>query len=107
MIPRFGYNQPGQGPGGAGVGVGDLIVEAEYRLHLFAEGKRLPTTSIAVEETLPTGKYDHLGNRPSDGLGAGAFTTTLALYTQTFFFGCPTAAFSACVSTSFPLSPGR
>ena len=86
MIPRFGYNQPGQGPGGAGVGVGDLIVEAEYRLHLFAEGKRLPTTSIAVEETLPTGKYDHLGNRPSDGLGAGAFTTTLALYTQTFLW---------------------
>jgi hypothetical protein len=45
-----------------------------------------PHTSIAVEETLPTGKYDHLGNRPSDGMGAGAFTTTVALYTQTFFW---------------------
>ena len=86
MIPTFGYHQLSQGPNGAGVGVGDLTVQAEYRLHLFAEGRRLPTTSIAVEETLPTGKYDQLGNRPSDGLGAGAFTTTVALYTQTFFW---------------------
>jgi hypothetical protein len=39
-----------------------------------------------LEETLPTGKYDHLGSRSSDGLGAGAFTTTIALYTRTFFW---------------------
>lgn len=86
MIPTFGYNEPSNGPGSAGVGVGDLTVQAQYRLHLFHEGGWIPTTSINVQETLPTGKYDHLGNRPSDGLGAGAFTTALSLYTQTFFW---------------------
>jgi hypothetical protein len=39
-----------------------------------------------VQETLPTGKYDRLGDRPSDGLGSGAYTTTLALYSQTYFW---------------------
>jgi hypothetical protein len=33
----------------------------------FHEGRWSPTTSIAVQETLPTGKYDRLGERPSDG----------------------------------------
>lgn len=86
LIPTFGYNQISGGPSSAGVGVGDLTVQAQYRIHLFREGSRIPTTSIAVQETLPTGKYDRLGNRPSDGFGAGAFTTTVALYTQTFFW---------------------
>jgi len=85
VIPTFGYNEPGNGPGSAGVGVGDLMVQAQYRLHLFDEGGWLPTTSINVQETLPTGKYDQL-DRPSDGFGAGAYTTTLGLYTQTFFW---------------------
>lgn len=86
LIPTFGYNVPNNGPSSAGVGLGDLTVQAQYRLHLFREGSWFPTTSINVQETLPTGKYDHLGNRPSDGLGSGAFTTTLGLYTQTFFW---------------------
>jgi hypothetical protein len=86
MIPTFGYNQVSKEPNSGGVGVGDLSLQAQYRLHLLEEGRWLPTTSIAVEETLPTGKYDHLGNRPTDGLGGGAFTTTIAVYTQTFFW---------------------
>jgi hypothetical protein len=86
MIPIFGYNEPSNGPGSAGIAVGDLTVQAQYRLHLFHEGSWLPTTSINVQETLPTGRYDHLGNRLSDGQGAGAFTTTLGLYTQNYFW---------------------
>jgi hypothetical protein len=85
MIPTFGYNEPSNGPGSSGVGIGDLTVQAQYRLHLFREGSWTPTTSINVQETLPTGKYDQL-NRLSDGLGAGSYTTTLGLYTQTFFW---------------------
>jgi hypothetical protein len=46
----------------------------------------MPTTSLALQETLPTGKFDRLGATPSDGLGSGAFTTTLALYSQTYFW---------------------
>ena len=86
MIPTFGYNEVSNGPSGAGVGVGDLTVQAQYRLHLFREESWIPTISIAVQETLPTGKYDQLGNRPSDGLGAGAFTTSPGFYSQTFFW---------------------
>ena len=86
LIPVFGYNQVSQGLDSSGPGVGDLTVQAQYRLHLFREGGWIPTTSVNLQETLPTGKYDHLGDRPSDGLGAGAFTTTLGFYTQTFFW---------------------
>jgi len=86
LIPTFGYNQVSSGPSSAGVGMGDLTVQAQYRIHLFREGSWIPTTSVTVQETLPTGKYDRLGSRPSDGFGAGAFTTTVALYTQTFFW---------------------
>jgi hypothetical protein len=85
MLPTFGYNEPSNGPGSSGVGIGDLTVQAQYRLHPFHEGSWIPTASVNVQETLPTGKYDQL-NRSSDGLGAGAYTTTLGLYTQTFFW---------------------
>jgi hypothetical protein len=85
MIPVFGYNEVSNGPSSSGPQVGDLTVQAEYRLKQFHEGSWIPTTSVAVQETLPTGQYDHL-DRLSDGLGAGAFTTTLALYSQTYFW---------------------
>ena len=86
MIPTFGYNEVSNGPSSAGIGVSDLTVQAQYRLHLFREGSWFPTMSIAMQETLPTGRYDQLGNRPSDAFGAGAFTTTPAFYSQTFFW---------------------
>jgi hypothetical protein len=69
----------------AGIGFGDLTVQAQYRLHLFHEGSWIPTTSVNLQETFPTGRYDQL-DRASDGFGSGAYTTTLGLYTQTFFW---------------------
>lgn len=86
LIPTFGYNQVSNGPSSSGIGIGDLTVQAQYRLHLFQERSWKPTTSVAVQESLPTGRYDQLNGRPSDGMGSGAFTTTVALYTQTFFW---------------------
>jgi hypothetical protein len=86
MIPTFDYVEPSDGPGSAGIGAGDLTLQAEYRLHLFREGGWIPTVSLAVQQTIPTGKYDQLGARPSNGIGAGAFTTSPSLYTQTFFW---------------------
>jgi hypothetical protein len=38
------------------------------------------------QETLPTGKYDRLGNRPSDGLGSGAYTSAVAFYAQSYYW---------------------
>src|SRR5437867_2306413 len=31
VLPTFGYNEPSNGPGSAGVGIGDLGVQAQYR----------------------------------------------------------------------------
>lgn len=86
LIPVFGYNEVSSGLSSAGIGAGDLNLQAQYRLRLFHEGSWLPTISMNVQETFPVGKYDQLGDRSSNGLGAGAYTTTLGLYTQTFFW---------------------
>jgi hypothetical protein len=46
----------------------------------------MPTTAIQVQQAFPTGRYDRLGSHPSDGLGTGARTTTVALNSQTYFW---------------------
>jgi len=86
LIPTAGFNKVSNGPSSSGVGMGDLTLQTQYRLTKFRVGSWTPTTSVAVQETLPTGKYDRLGDRPSDGLGSGAYSTTLALYSQTYFW---------------------
>lgn len=86
MIPTAGLNVVSKGASSSGVGVGDLTVQGQYRLRKYRQGSWLPTMSVAVLESLPTGKFDRLGSRPSDGMGSGAYTTTLALYTQTYFW---------------------
>jgi hypothetical protein len=86
VIPTFGYNKLSAGLSSAGIGLGDVTLQGQFRLRQFHEGSWLPTISATVQETFPTGKYDRLGDRPSDGLGGGAFTTTVAIYTQTYFW---------------------
>ncbi len=85
LIPTAGFNLEDSGPSSSCIELGDLTAQAQYRLAKFHEGSSIPTTSIVVQETFPTGKYDRLGDRPN-GLGSGAYTTTLALYTQTYFW---------------------
>ena len=86
LIPTFDYIDPSNAPGSAGIRVGDLTLQAQYRLHRFREGSGMPTMSIAVQQTLPTGEYDQLGSRASNAAGSGAFTTTPSFYSQTFFW---------------------
>ena len=86
LIPTAGFNVASSGPSSSSPGLGDLTVQAQFRLAKFHEGSWMPPTSVALQETLPTGKYDRLGERPSNGLGSGAYTTTLNLYTQTYFW---------------------
>jgi len=86
VIPVFGYNEVSHGPNSSSLEVGDLNVQAQCRLRLFREGSWLPTISVNFQETLPVGKYDQLGNNANNGLGSGAYTTTLGFYTQTFFW---------------------
>lgn len=84
MIPRFGYYWF-SGGSSDGVGAGDLTVQAQMRLLQFQAGHRTPTLSINVQQSLPTGRYDRLA-RPSDGLGSGAETTTLSMFSQTYLW---------------------
>ena len=86
LIPRFGFNDVSTGRDSSKVGVGDLTLQAQYGLTQFAEGSWIPTTAFVVQETLPTGKYDGLGDRPADGLGSGTYSTNLSLYSQYFFW---------------------
>lgn len=89
LIPRFGFHDVSHGNDSSGVGLGDITLQAQYRLTQFREGGRMPTTSLVLQETLPTGKYDRLGTRTSDGFGSGAYTTTVAVYSQ-YYFWLPT-----------------
>lgn len=86
LIPRFGFNDPQRGRGSSSPGVGDLTLQAQYGLTTYREGSWIPTTAFVFQETLPTGKYDRLGDRPADGLGSGAYSSTLSLYSQYFFW---------------------
>ncbi len=85
-IPAGGYNMVSNGLNSSSVGMGDFTLLAQHRLTQFHEGSWVPTSGFVVEETLPTGKYDRLGDRPTNGLGAGAYTTTLGFYPQTYFW---------------------
>jgi hypothetical protein len=86
LIPGAGYIKVSDGLSSSGVGLGDFTSLVQYRLTQFHAGSWIPTTSVQVQETLPTGKYNRLGDRPSNGLGSGAYTTTLQLNSQTYFW---------------------
>ena len=86
IIPTFGYNEVSNEPSSAGIGVGDLTLQVQCRFHKFREGSWIPTMSIALQQILPTAKYDQLGSHPSDGLGGGAFATSPAFYSQTYLW---------------------
>ncbi|WP_309089755.1 transporter [Phenylobacterium sp.] len=84
VIPTFSYAKVDGGPDGSRVRAGDLTVQAQYRLTQFRKGGWVPTTSIVLQQTLPTGKYDRLDGRAADGVGGGAYATTLGFYAQTY-----------------------
>jgi hypothetical protein len=81
-IPRFGLAHVVRGNGSSGAGVGDVTVQAQYRLALFEEGRRVPTFSLTFGETFPTGKYNRLSSTASDALGSGAYTSVLSAFSQ-------------------------
>jgi hypothetical protein len=86
LIPTFGYNKVSDALSSSGVGLGDVAVLAQYLLTQFHERHKLPTISFMLQQTFRSGKYDKLASRPSNGLGIGAYTTTLALNSQTYFW---------------------
>lgn len=85
IIPVFGYTTVSGGKDSSGIGLGDWALLAQYRLAQYRRGSWIPTTSVSIQETFPTGKYDNL-ERSSDGQGGGAYSTKVSLYMQSYFW---------------------
>lgn len=85
-VPHFGYRRAADGGHSSGVGVGDLTVQAQYRLRAYTPGSWAPALGVVLQESLPIGRYDRLEGRSDDGFGSGAYATTLGLYSQTYFW---------------------
>lgn len=85
-IITTGLNKPDNGTSSSGMGLGDLTLQATYRLTRFQKGSWIPITAVVFQQVLPTGKYDRLGHRPSDGLGSGAYTSAVAFYAQSYYW---------------------
>jgi hypothetical protein len=85
VVPRISYNHMPAYKSSSSIQFGDLSVEGQYRLLHFQEGGWLPTISLDLAETFPTGTFDRL-DRVTDGVGSGAYTTTVGIYTQTYFW---------------------
>lgn len=86
LIPRLGFHESGAGQDSAGFSVGDVTLQGAYALTHFQQGSWVPATALVIGETFPTGRYDRLTG-PTDGaLGSGAYSTTVSLYSQTYFW---------------------
>src|SRR5215469_5025613 len=85
LIPRFFFNEPAGASNSSGVKFADLTLQFAYGLTHFRDGGHTPDISIVLQETLPTGSYDRL-TRASNGVGAGAYTTSISLYLQDYFW---------------------
>lgn len=84
-IPIIGYTAMHGGPNSSGIGAGDQILQAQYRLTRFQEGSWLPTIALQWQLGVPTGRYQRLA-RAADGMGSGAWANTLGLNAQSYFW---------------------
>ena len=85
LLPRLFFDEPAGAANSSGVLFGDLTLQLGYGLTHYHDGGNTPDISLVLQETLPTGRYDRL-TRESDGVGAGAYTTSINLYVQDYFW---------------------
>lgn len=85
LRPSFGYTHLDKGGSSTHIGVGDLTLHAQYALTTLDPDRRVPAIALAIEESLPIGRYDGL-DRVTNGFGNGAYTTTLGIYAQQVFW---------------------
>src|SRR4051812_875241 len=86
VIPILGLNGLSSGSSSDVMGLGDVGVSTQFRITKFNKERWLPATAIQVQQYFPTGKYDRLGTRSTDGQGSGTYATTLSINTQKFFW---------------------
>lgn len=75
IIPVFGFNESSNRS--SDLQLGDLTIQAQYRLTQFREGGWLPTTSLVIQQSLPIGGSE---------LSSGVHTTTVALRSQYYLW---------------------
>ncbi|MGH8301761.1 MAG: transporter, partial [Steroidobacteraceae bacterium] len=86
LIPRLGLYESSHGQDSSGFALGDTTLQAAFGLTQFHPGSHAPATSLVIGETFPTGKYDRLDGETDGALGSGAYSTTVSLYSQTYFW---------------------
>lgn len=86
LIPRLGVHESSAGQDSSGFAVGDVTLQGAYGLTQFHQGSWVPATSLVIGETFPLGKYDRLSGPTDSALGSGAYSTTVSLYSQTYFW---------------------
>jgi len=86
LIPRLGLHESSAGQDASDFTVGDTTLQGAFGLTQFHQGSHVPATALVIQETFPTGKYDHLDGRTDGALGSGAYSTTVALYSQMYFW---------------------
>src|SRR5689334_13640604 len=82
LVPTATWTRMAEGENGSGLRFGDLSAMGQYRLASENRCGAMPTLSVNVQETFPTGRYDELGDRPADGVGSGAWSSAFSLYSQ-------------------------
>jgi len=86
LIPRLGFHESSAGQDSSDFTVGDTTLQAALGLTQFHQGSHVPATALVIQETFPTGRYDRLNGQTDGALGSGAYSTTVALYSQMYFW---------------------
>lgn len=69
-----------------GFRMGDSKVRLLYQLNHADADTSQPVFAVAVAKSIPSGSYEHLGNRPLNGVGSGSRAWTFGLYNQIYFW---------------------
>lgn len=75
----FGTRKPNREPA-----VGDTKLLSQLRLTHFTPDRRVPTVALVVNATVPTGKFDRLGQGKA-GHGSGSFVPEVGINVQHYF----------------------
>lgn len=86
LIPRLGVHESSAGQDSSDFTLGDTTLQGAFGLTQFHQGSYVPATAVVIQETFPTGKYDRLNGQTDGALGSGAYSTTVALYSQMYFW---------------------
>src|SRR6185437_6909272 len=86
LIPRIGFHESSAGQDSAGFAVGDFTVQGAYGLTPYRTDSWVPMTALVIGETFPIGKYDRLSGKTDGALGSGAYSTSVSIYSQQYFW---------------------